>query len=135
MQQNSKPRTKTECKRKGTGSTIELEWGSNKRITSVSCHASLIAQLNLPSEEVDQSDYFEGTIDKSKKIGKNTSLNMEVVSIVHQGNSYVTVYIPQNVMSRHEIRDTLHGNSWRLEGSSASSFDTYAVLEEVWSIS
>ena len=128
-------KTKNDSKRKGTRSTIELTWRGNKLIISISCHASLIAILHLPSEDVDQSDYFEGTIGKDKKTGNRSPLNMNVMSIVHQGNDYVTVYIPQKVMSRHEIRDTLYGNSWRLDGSCACSLDKYTVHEEVWTIS
>ena len=90
-----------------------------------------MAQLDLPSEDIDRSDYFEGTIGKDKKTGKNSPLNLDVMSIVHRGNDYVTVHIPQKFMSRHEIRDSLHCHSWRLEGSSACGVDKYTVHEEV----
>ena len=139
MPNNSCSRYSTHAKSKqdpirtGTGSNIELEWRSNKRIASISCHASLLAQLHLSSDEIDRSDYYEATISKGKQHGSKASPSAETMTIVHHGNDYVTVHIPQKVMSRHEIRDTLYGRGWILDMSRACGLDKHTSNHQVWS--
>ena len=126
-------RNKTDSKQRGTGSTIELTWQSDRRITSISCHASLMAQLNLPSEAVDKSDYFEGATGNNRKTGTKTTPRKDVLTVINRGDSYVTVHIPQKVMSRHEIRDSIYGHGWRLAWSSLCNQGGQTVHEELWS--
>ena len=121
--------------RSGTGTTLEVTSRSDTRIATISCYAEVIPELNLPSEVVDSSDYFEGTIGKDNKTGKKSSPRADVMSVVHRGNGYVTVYLPQKVMSRYELRDLLQGLGWRLAGLTTCSHEGAMVREEVWSSS
>ena len=115
----------------GTRSTLEVTSRSDMRITTISCYAEVIHELHLPTEVVDTSDFFEGTI--SGKTGNNVSPpNTDVMSVVHRGHDYVTVYLPQTVMSRYELRDLLQGHGWHLKGFAVCSQEGAMVREEIW---
>ena len=115
----------------GTGTTIEATSRTDMRITTISCYAEVIHELHLPSEVVDTSDFFEGTI--SGKTGNKVSTpNTDVMSVVHRGNDYVTVYLPQTVMSRYELRDLLQEHGWHLKGLAVCSHEGAMVREEIW---
>ena len=118
--------------RNGTGSTLEMTSRSDMRITTISCYAEIIHELHLPTEVVDTSVFFEGTI--SGKTGTKISSipKTDVMSIVHRGNDYVTVYLPQTVMSRYELRDLLQEHGWHLKGLAVCSHEGAMVREEIW---
>ena len=118
--------------RSGTGSMIEVTSRSDTRMTTISCYAEVITELHLPKAAIDNSDYFEGTI-SDKKNGKKSSPRSDVVSVVHRGNGYVTMYLPKTVMSRFELRDLLNGLGWKMGNYAACSHGGAMIHSEVWS--
>ena len=119
--------------RRGAGTVIEVTSRTDTSMTSFSCFAEVVPELNLPDNAIDNPDYFEGTISKDpRKDGKKASPRHDVISVVHRGNGYVTVHIPQTVMSRYELRDLLSGNGWQLSGHSMCSHDGAIVYNDLW---
>ena len=117
----------------GTGSVLEVTSCSNTNMATISCYAEVIPELHLPAQAIDNSDYFEGTISKDrKKNGKMSSPRKDVISVVHRGNGYVTVYVPQGVMSRYELRDLLNGLGWKMTGHALCSHEGALIHNEVW---
>ena len=119
--------------RSGTGSVMEVTSRGDTNITTISCYAEVIPKLHLPSQAIDNSDYFEGTISHDKKNGKVTSPRTDVVSVVHRGNGYVSMYVPQGVMSRYELRDLLNGLGWTMTSHALCSHDGALIHSEIWS--
>ena len=121
--------------RRGAGTVVEVTSRTDTSVTTISCYAEVVPELNLPDHAIENPDYFEGTIskDKHRKDGsKKASPRHDVISVVHRGNGYVSVYLPQSVMSRYELRDLLSGSAWQLSGHSMCSHDGAIVYNDLW---
>ena len=84
------------------GTVVEVTCHSAEDVVRISGFAKAIADLDLPSQMIDDSLYFEGTITphKDKKLGKKASPRTDKVSIIHRGNEYITMCLPLDIMSR-----------------------------------
>lgn len=124
----------TDTSSNGTGTVIEVICHSSEEVVRISGFAHAVADLNLPSNHIDDSLFFEKTITPKimKKMGKKSLPRGDIVSIIHRGNEYITVCVPLSVINRHQLHDRLNGLGWQMKGYSVQETESGSTQSEMW---